>query len=336
MDIRVNQFGIRWLYASSSGAEPSCDESCAPQRVDYNLPPEIGEAWLEAMELGKGFNLYRAVHRLEKANFGEFVPLFDIESAETDFAFSAQIWLSGIGCHREYWGGKRCEPVDILGSPGQDTFRFRKDWAARILVAGGGTSEMRSLVISNAVLGSLVGDSVSAQLLEALGLDKQTETVVLSMPPYVSLPLKDAMSEQYMGQTRRLFAQARALEYLGGLINYVCAADRRPARRHVARIRELKEYLLSLEGRLPTLGELSKDFGLSAKQMNAEFNAEFGQSIFAFVTNHRLDQAHIVLQENDIPMKVVAERLGYSHVNHFITAFKRKHGYPPGALRRRR
>jgi AraC-like DNA-binding protein len=33
-------------------------------------------------------------------------------------------------------------------------------------------------------------------------------------------------------------------------------------------------------------------------------------------------------------MKVIAERLGYSHVNHFITALKRKFGYPPGSVRK--
>jgi len=34
-------------------------------------------------------------------------------------------------------------------------------------------------------------------------------------------------------------------------------------------------------------------------------------------------------------MKVLAARLGYSHVNHFIAAFKKKFGYPPGSLRKK-
>jgi AraC-like DNA-binding protein len=35
-------------------------------------------------------------------------------------------------------------------------------------------------------------------------------------------------------------------------------------------------------------------------------------------------------------MKALANQLGYSHVNHFITAFKRQFGYSPGTIRRRR
>lgn len=105
-------------------------------------------------------------------------------------------------------------------------------------------------------------------------------------------------------------------------------------RRHTQKIRDLKEHLLNLEGRLPTLGQLGTDFGLSAKQLNIEFKAEFGQSIFEYVTANRLEQAHEALLQSSIPMKVLSQRLGYSHVNHFITAFKRKFGYPPGSLRR--
>ena len=33
-------------------------------------------------------------------------------------------------------------------------------------------------------------------------------------------------------------------------------------------------------------------------------------------------------------VKQLADRLGYSHVNHFINAFRRQYGYPPGQLRR--
>lgn len=92
---------------------------------------------------------------------------------------------------------------------------------------------------------------------------------------------------------------------------------------------------VSLEGRLPTLNQLATEFGLSAKQLNIEFKVEFGQSIFEYVTNNRLEQVHEALLESSIPMKVLSERLGYSHVNHFITAFRRRFGYPPGSLRRR-
>jgi len=33
-------------------------------------------------------------------------------------------------------------------------------------------------------------------------------------------------------------------------------------------------------------------------------------------------------------MKTLAHKIGYSHVNHFITAFKKKFGVTPGSLRK--
>jgi AraC-like DNA-binding protein len=36
-----------------------------------------------------------------------------------------------------------------------------------------------------------------------------------------------------------------------------------------------------------------------------------------------------------VSFRSAATRLGYSHVNHFISAFKRKFGYSPGSLRRK-
>lgn len=42
-----------------------------------------------------------------------------------------------------------------------------------------------------------------------------------------------------------------------------------------------------------------------------------------------------MLVETGLPMKVLASRLGYSHVNNFINAFKNRFGYSPGSLRRK-
>lgn len=335
---KINTFKLDWLLSSkkNEGADiATIDDPCGIRRLDFNIDPGIGKAYVENLNLAPGFDLYRGVHQLENADFGQLIPLMDVTAEASETLFSMQIWLAGLACHQEYWHGRKQAPIEVIAGPGRDSFRIHKAWDSRVLVEGGGTSEMRSLIVSFAVLESLIGAPTRDRLLEKLGLQDTHPTVVVPMPPHVSQPLKDALSEQYIGQARRLFAQARALDYLGRLICFVDTNDETPApRRHSAKLRELKDYLLALEGRLPTLEQIAKDFGLSAKQLNTEFTAEFGQSIFAFVTAHRLDLAHAALQNSNVPMKVVAVRLGYSHVNHFITAFRKKFGYTPGKLRK--
>lgn len=335
MKAQIGSFDIEWLLARTSAEVRDSENACLTREINYNIPPEIGEAYASRLEVSEGVDLFAAVHHLGNAPFGEMITMFDVRANHPESAFSAQIWLSGMGCHLEYWNGRQSPPIKVVAGPGLDTFRFSKETDATVQIAGGGTSEMRSVYVSESTLQAFLGDPAVNYLLEKLGLNHDVRTVALPMPAYLAPSLKEAMSEQYAGPARRLFAQAKVLEYLGGLVNHVYSSETKNDRRHTTRIRELHDHLLSLEGKLPTLNDLAKTFGLSAKQLNCEFAAEFGESIFSFVTARRLEQAREALQDSKLPIKVISDRLGYSHVNHFNTAFRKKFGYPPGTLRRR-
>ena len=79
----------------------------------------------------------------------------------------------------------------------------------------------------------------------------------------------------------------------------------------------------------------NSEFNLSVRTLNDEFKAEYGKPIQTFITDHRLNEAHAAIISTDIPLKSVALRLGYTHTNHFLTAFKKKFGYSPGSLRKK-
>lgn len=334
--VRFASYTLGWLTAADEEGSGHADEGPEATHMPYALPPEIGEAWADMLALRDGIVLFRAVHALAPSSPGQLIPLMDVDSAPQDPVFNAQVWLSGLGCHHEYWYGPDQPPVEIVAGPGRDTFRLHKRWRARVLVEGGVTSEMRSVIMPHAMLQSLLGEAAAQHLLHALGLTENRPTVVRPMPLHVSTALRSAMSGRFTGAARKLYAQARVLDYLAALHCHVSAEQAmRKERPHHKRIQELHQRLIRLEGRIPTLSELADEFGLSARRLNEEFAAEFGQSIFNFVINHRLDQAHASLLAGATPLKVLAARLGYSHVNHFITAFKRKFGYPPGSLRKR-
>lgn len=328
-------FKLSWLLA------PDCDEVTLNredpdlQRMPYAMPPEIGVAWIDSLAFPDGIVLYRAVHEMAPSPRGQLIPLMDVDGISEEPAFNAQIWLSGLGCHHEYWQGRNAPPVEIVAFPGRDTFRHKKIWQAKVLVEGGVTSEMKSVVVPDSVMKTLLGEEAVAALLSRLGLSAERQAVVLPMPLHVSAPLRDAMSGQFSGAARKLFAQARILDYLAGLLNFVVSDAPAPTPPAPDRkIDELHRHLVSLQGQMPTLIDLAKEFGISARRLNTDFTAKYGQSIYSFVTEHRLTQAHAILLSEPIPMKTLATRLGYSHVNHFSTAFKKRFGYPPGSLRK--
>jgi AraC-like DNA-binding protein len=61
----------------------------------------------------------------------------------------------------------------------------------------------------------------------------------------------------------------------------------------------------------------------------------YGKSLFSYISEVRLNEAHETLSSTEVPMKIIAKNLGYSHVNHFINAFGKQFGYSPGSLRKK-
>ncbi len=327
---------LSWLLVPDSHEFVLERDGADLHRMPYAMPPEIGEAWLDSLAFADGIVLYRAVHAMEPSPRGQLIPILDVDGASAEPTFNAQIWLSGLGCHHEYWQGRHAPPVQIVAFPGRDTFRLKKLWQAKVLVEGGVTSEMKSVVVPYGVMETLLGEEGTADLMSRLGLNNECQATVIPMPLNVSAPLRDAMSDQFTGAARKLFAQARILDYLAGLLNFVLSDDQAPSKPDSERkIAELHHYLSNLEGQMPTLIDLAKEFSTSARRLNTDFTAKYGQSIYSFVTEHRLIQAHAILMSEPIPMKTLAARLGYSHVNHFSAAFKKRFGYPPGSLRRK-
>ena len=104
------------------------------------------------------------------------------------------------------------------------------------------------------------------------------------------------------------------------------AAGQRPA------LHELREELDHLQGELPDLDALAQRYGVSVRALNAGFKREFGQTLYAYVTDQRLIVAHACLLSGQASIKALLARLGYASVSHFSQAFTRNFGYRPGRV----
>jgi AraC-like DNA-binding protein len=97
----------------------------------------------------------------------------------------------------------------------------------------------------------------------------------------------------------------------------------------------LHTELLQVTGEIPKLSDIAKKYNVTPFKLNQIFFENYNQSIYNFLANQRLDQAYQCLLKTDIPMKTLAHKIGYSHVNHFIAAFKKKFGVTPGSIRKK-
>ncbi len=190
-------------------------------------------------------------------------------------------------------------------------------------------------IFSKSVLCSLVGETITRRILEALQIQRIPSARVAKIPQRITSILHSCMPDHLTGDIGILYAQAKMLEFICELTGWLDNVTTQPELKATDRgvLQKLHEELTALAGRSPTLTELSRKYGRSAKALNQEFKEVYGCSIYTYVTEQRLAQAHDALMTTDAPIKQIAVDQGYSHVNHFSNAFRKKFGYAPGSLR---
>ncbi len=302
------------------------------QRLDHPLPPELGQAWCERLSVAHGISLFQGVHRFQPEVNGQRVPLGEFRFTFPEPTLVIQTIHGGNLCHQESY-----PRADLIYQPGYDCFRRAETIQVIPLIEASADSTMTALLLAETVLAQLIGDELAAALIGRLGLETLPAVRVLPIPLAVSAPLQAALSPELQGTLQRLFAQSKVREYLCALCSYMAPHVReshRPPLQHPReRLAALHDYLKQLEGQLPSLEDLAVRFRLSARHLNAAFAEQYGLPIYAFIANWRLNEAYVAIRDSDVALKVLASRLGYSHVNHFNRAFRRKFGHPPGQLR---
>jgi AraC-like DNA-binding protein len=86
-------------------------------------------------------------------------------------------------------------------------------------------------------------------------------------------------------------------------------------------------------GRSWTVETLAKLSNMSRATFARVFQETLGDTPMKYLTDWRMTVARDLLRTQDIPLAEVAERVGYSSLYSFATAFRRHHGQPPGRWR---
>ncbi|WP_158277492.1 AraC family transcriptional regulator [Opitutus sp. ER46] len=80
--------------------------------------------------------------------------------------------------------------------------------------------------------------------------------------------------------------------------------------------------------------ELARRLGTCESHLRARFRAEAGISLGRYLRQSRVRAAALILREERIPVKAVAERLGFNDIYAFSRAFKHVIGLPPSQFRK--
>ncbi|PWH83813.1 AraC family transcriptional regulator [Algibacter marinivivus] len=98
---------------------------------------------------------------------------------------------------------------------------------------------------------------------------------------------------------------------------------------NVIKIRKAKDIIITKMAEPPSLQELADEIGLSLKKLKEGFKQIYGDSVFSFLFDYKMEVARKLLEAGDDNVNEVGHKVGYSTSSHFIAAFKKKYGTTP-------
>lgn len=98
-------------------------------------------------------------------------------------------------------------------------------------------------------------------------------------------------------------------------------------------ILKARHIIESSIGEILTIDKVAGMAGVSLHDLKKYFKPVTGMNASAFMTQARLNNAKLLVQETDLPIKQIAQITGYDHEQNFIHAFKKHFDYTPFYVR---
>lgn len=152
--------------------------------------------------------------------------------------------------------------------------------------------------------------------------------------PSMAIALNQIINFNLNNSIKSLYFKGKALELLSLYFNRSEDADIEQCpflvdETNVIKIRKAKDIIISRMAEPPTLQELSEEIGLSLKKLKEGFKQIYGDSVYSFLFDYKMEVARKLLEAGNHNVNEVGLKVGYSTSSHFISAFKKKYGTTP-------
>ena len=319
---------IDWLFDEQL---PSTVWSGSLQKVSYPYPPDWAVGYSEHIDFHDSISMVKVFHNFTNEDRPSEVPLGIFNVQPTFPSFTSHIMHKGC---LNFINNKNDDKLDRM--PGNDLFsRIETIDITQTLFTDEDIS-LTIIFIPEVQLINLLGLNEIELFYKNLGIPNLGNYNQIKIPQTISNKIANCTPSHLNGSLRQLFANSVILQYLIEVNIYIASMDvfNKNSSNSKIDITGLHTELLQVTGEIPKLNDIAKKYNVTPFKLNQVFFENYNQSIYNFLANQRLDQAYQGLLKTDIPLKTLAHKIGYSHVNHFITAFKNKFGVTPGSLRR--
>ena len=152
--------------------------------------------------------------------------------------------------------------------------------------------------------------------------------------PSMSVVLNQLLGFNLNTSIKSLYFKGKAYELLSLFFNRNEDADIEQCpfladEENVAKLKRAKDIIIAQMAEPPTLQELSDTIGLSLKKLKEGFKQIYGDTVYSFLFDYKMEVARKLLESGDYNVNEVGLKVGYSTASHFIAAFKKKFGTTP-------
>ncbi|RTE55564.1 AraC family transcriptional regulator [Arenibacter aquaticus] len=155
-----------------------------------------------------------------------------------------------------------------------------------------------------------------------------------AVSPAIAVVLSQVMNYNLHRSIKGLYIKGKVYELISLYFNKSQDADVEQCpflvdEDNVKRIRRAKEIVISRMAEPPSLQELSDEIGLSLKKLKEGFKQIYGDSVYSFLFDYKMEYARKMLESGKHNVNEVGLKVGYSTSSHFIAAFKKKYSTTP-------
>lgn len=140
-------------------------------------------------------------------------------------------------------------------------------------------------------------------------------------------------------ELRDLYLEGRAVELVAETIAAVLRADPREAggglltRQDAICLERAKDFIESHIAEPLSVDAIAREAGISASGLQRLFRISENRSVFDYVRNLRLERAFAALGQGDASVQDASRIAGYTNAANFATAFRRRFGFVPTAVK---
>ncbi len=319
------------LYKSIFNPHWNQDESDVLQPNSYEkvlrLPKDLGDGEIRSIQIREGMAIEYVDQRpnesiyLERGDQSDFLELafflsgrLSVQKVDPDELFTIE---AGVSC--------------ISTSRPQMLLEFPKDTRTVYMAFFIHPTLLNPLLQDN---GHLLPDSISRLI---TGSDGEQCGPPGQISPSIQIVLQQIQNCPYEGPLRHLYLEGKVLELLAlyfeqtymGKPEYNSPSALRS--QDIERIHYAKEILNKNMENPPSLLELAKQAGINDFKLKKGFREVTGNTVFGYLREQRMDKARLLLEEGKMNVTEVAFEVGYQHLSHFASLFKKRFGVYPSS-----